>query len=391
MLTAGGRPGFKRWSPYVLDDQPVWAGSPLASDTIYMLTAGGQPQGVRVRFYGLDDAAFWQLTLQRNNAALAPGAPPFTPLIDRFVSYDDPATWQGSPLAAEIIPLLTQGGQPEAVRGRFYGYDDASFWQEVPPRNNALLVPPPSVFIPLLPRFSSYDDPAFWYSSPLHASTLDVLIAGGSPFVPEILRFTGYDDSAFWQGSPQPDRTMPVLATGARPIIPAQWLFNSYDETASWQRAAYPNLSPAGPAIPAVPRIWIYGGPGWFAQDDAGTWYARPLRSQLMLDLAARPFSVTYQTGAVQGNYDAAETAWAWAKPYDITLLTAALPFMSQAAFFNRGAFGFAYDSGETSWSWTPPLAWANYLPAPPPPPTGITLKIMNPGKVSLHWDWDFP
>ena len=52
-------------------------------------------------------------------------------------------------------------------------------------------------------------------------------------------------------------------------------------------------------------------------------------------------------------------------------------------------------------WPLPVPAARIDYGPAVPynlallstivPPPVGITLKIMTPGKVSIHWDWDFP
>ena len=351
------------------DDPAVWTGSPLHSWIIPELTQQTPVTPEQTRFRSYDDPSFWQGTPQSSwiIPELTQGGQPPT-LIFRFNSYDDPAFWQatiyrnlvtGVPVPPPFVPLT----------GRFVSYDDSAFWQATTYRNQVVLTPGPAPFVPLISRFASYDDPAFWYAAPLASETLPILIRGGPPAIPTKIRFYGQDDYAVWLAAPLASETLPLLTRGGPPGIPEQIRFAGNDDAAFWQATTYRDLAMLIPPTPAVPRIWIFGPAGSFQQDDATSWSGRPLASAIIdiLTVGGKPFSVMYQTGAVQGNYDAAETQWQFQTPYNVNL-TAVLPkppFNNQATFFNQGA-AFAYDTAEAFWVWVPPRAWAMILPAPP-------------------------
>jgi len=403
MLVEKGPPFFKAWAPLTtIDDPAVWSGSPLNADTLYMLVEGGKPFFKSWSFDVNDDPAVWSGSPLNADTLymLVEKGPPVIPDIGRFWGYDDPAVWSGSPLRSEIIVDLTAGGQPPTLvfrynslddpsvwqptiypnrvavtpqpaptvplLGRFVSYDDASVWQATIYLNQAVQIKPPAPTVPLISRFASYDDPAVWYASPLPSYTLPMLIRGGPPTVPLIDRFVSYDDAAFWQATTYRDMTLLVA-----PFVPLIERFVSYDDAAFWQGAPYGAHSLSVPPTPLLPRVWIFGPAGSFQQDDAAAWTGRPLGSVAMDMLAGKPFSVTYQTGAVQGNYDVGETQWQFSPPYLLALITALPkpPFNNQSTFFVTGAFAFNADDA-AFWVWVPPRAWSMILPVPPVQPT---------------------
>ena len=160
---------------YGYDDPAVWSGSPLNAKLIRDLTAAGQPPTKVYSFYPSDDASTWQATIYRSLGMATLTPEPTIAKISRFVSYDDPAVWSGSPLNADTLYMLVEKGPP------FF-----KSWS-----------------------FDVNDDPAVWSGSPLNADTLYMLVEKGPPVIPDIGRFWGYDDPAVWSGSPFQSHIIP--------------------------------------------------------------------------------------------------------------------------------------------------------------------------------------
>ena len=402
------------------DDAAFWLGSPVRSWIIPELTQQTPAIPDIGRFWSYDETAPWQETIYPNRVAATPQPAPTVPLIARFVtyddaafwlgtpvasnflavtpeeyiptiarfeSYDDPSVWSGSPLHSWLIPELTQGGQPPTLVFRFVSFDDASVWQATTYRNYSIGVPPPAPFVPLTERFVSYDDPAFWQGTPTASFTLPMFIRNGSPVIPDIFRFASYDDASFWAGAPVSAQTLSLLILGGSPGVPLVWRFNSLDDPPPWQIFPYRNFSIGFVIPPFLPRAWGFGQSGTFGMDDATTWNAAPVASATIVQLTAggRPFSVPYATGAVQGNYDVAESAWAFQAPFNLATASVMIPpptFSNQSTFFVMSAFAFGYDSGQGQWNWAPPLAWSQVIPIPPPV-VGI-FTVSGPEVVDL-------
>lgn len=286
LLTAQPKPTVPiRWN-VTLNDPPTWSGEPINSATLQLLTAPGKAPTRTFRF-GLDDPAYWQGIPVARNAPLYL-ATPFT--NRKTYWYSEDAMWTGAPIDAAAIAMLTAAGQAKPFRWN-YSLDDAAAWSGAPDGVPLTLTAVTNPFVSRVRVW--YAEDAVWSGEPINSAALQILSSAGQvkPF-----RWNHtLDDPSLWIGSPLRSVTMSMLTVGGQ-VPPFRWNYTQNDPP-MWQGS--PTSRSYSLFASLAPSPFIRPIPVWYSED-AG-WQGTPTRSAIIPILTAggKPPTPRYQF-----NYD---------------------------------------------------------------------------------------
>ena len=369
--SGGQAPPFR--PNFTYDDPSFWAGAPVKAWQVAFLTQqkfygqGGQVPSFRPNFT-YDDASFWKWQYIYNPNIKTPSAPTLPFRNYKTYWYDEPSFWQGAPVDAAPIALLTHqkvygvGGQVPPFRPNFT-YDDPAFWQGEPINSAAIQLLTAFKFYgqggqvpPFRPNFT-YDDASFWQwkgyptsAAPIALLTHQNVYGVGGQVPPFYPNFT-FDDQDFWkwQHNYNPNLITSTAPTKSFTNRQIYW----YDEPSFWQG------SPTAAApISLLTFIKFYGQGGQtppfkpnFTYDDANVWqWKYPTNPNIFVFHAPSPSFTNHQI------YWYAEPSFWSGQPESsatISLLTSAKFFGSPGQAPTK-TWRYDADHGESFWSVSP-------------------------------------